>query len=166
MELRASIHTLDSPDECGQMFNFVGDVNDGDASDHTIPVREQREFCCPLPERPNCPWQASIMTILIELRPEEEQALIERARLSGKEPAQYAQQIIREHISRPAPQDHTGESAVPHRAVDDLIDHEFVAACATQDNRHVPTIEQVRETLAKIPGSMAEDILVDREDRF
>jgi hypothetical protein len=38
--------------------------------------------------------------------------------------------------------------------------------CARQDSGDAPTIEEVRELLAKIPGSLAEEIIADREDRF
>jgi hypothetical protein len=49
---------------------------------------------------------------------------------------------------------------------DDLIDHEFIADRARQQGHEVPTIEKVREILAKIPGSLAEEIMTGREDRF
>lgn len=38
------------------------------------------------------------MTINIELKPDEERALLERARLSGRDPAQYVQKLIRDDI--------------------------------------------------------------------
>ena len=40
------------------------------------------------------------MTIHIELTPDEERVLLEQARLSGRDPAQYAHDIIRGHVSR------------------------------------------------------------------
>jgi hypothetical protein len=101
------------------------------------------------------------MTIHVELRPDEEQAFLERARLSGRDPARYAEQIIRAHIGSPS-----RETDPAKATIDDLIDHEFVAACAGPNDGEVPTIEQVREILAKIPGSLADDIIADREDRF
>jgi hypothetical protein len=101
------------------------------------------------------------MTIQIELKAEEERAFLERARQSGRDPAQYAQQIIRDHIGGPP---HDTDRA--RTTVDELIDDELVAACAEPDGEDVPTIEQVREILAKVPGSLAEDIIADREDRF
>jgi hypothetical protein len=41
------------------------------------------------------------MTIHIELKPAQDQAFLERARLSGRDPARYAQQIIRDHLASP-----------------------------------------------------------------
>jgi hypothetical protein len=106
------------------------------------------------------------MTIHIELQPEEERALLERARLSGRDLMQYAQQVIRDHISRALLGTLSEEARDAKPTLDDLIDDEFVAACANQEGLCVPTIEQVRQALAKIPGSLAEEILADREDRF
>jgi predicted DNA-binding antitoxin AbrB/MazE fold protein len=49
-------------------------------------------------------------------------------------------------------------------ASEDLLDSEFVRYCETQADDTI-TIEQVRSALAKIPGSMAEEIIRGREDR-
>ena len=106
------------------------------------------------------------MTIPIELEPDEERALLELARLCGRDPVQYARQIIRDHIGS-LPRETTQEGATPAKpTLEDLIDHEFIADCARQDSGDAPTIEEVRELLAKIPGSLAEEIIADREDRF
>jgi hypothetical protein len=101
------------------------------------------------------------MTIQIELKPDEEQAFLERARLSGRDPALYAQQIIREYIASPP---HETEPARP--PLDHLVDHEFVASCGRGIGGDVPTIDEVREILATVPGSFAEYIIADREGRF
>jgi hypothetical protein len=99
------------------------------------------------------------MTILIELTPAEERVLLEQARLRGQDPVQYAREIIRERIAHAK-----GSEGI----VEDLIDHEFVASCAqeTEGREDVPTIEEVRALLAKVPGSFAQEIIEDREDRF
>jgi hypothetical protein len=105
------------------------------------------------------------MTIHIELKPEEEQELFERARLSGRDPAQYVQKLVRDHIQA-APR-WGGRDAGPVKGIDDLIDDEFVAYCERETERQeIPTIDEVRRMLAKIPGSLAEEIIADREDRF
>jgi hypothetical protein len=105
------------------------------------------------------------MTIQVELKPEEEQALLERARLSGRDPAQYLQELVRDHI-RAAPPEDVREAGCA-KGIDDLIDHEFVAECEREiEGKDVPTIEEVRQMLSKIPGSLAEEIIADREDRF
>ena len=99
------------------------------------------------------------MTVQIELTPDEERLLWERARLTGPDPVQYARRIIQERI---APTN--GSEAI----VDDLIDHEFVAHCAreAEGRKDIPTIEEARSILAKVPGSLAQDIIEAREDRF
>ena len=108
------------------------------------------------------------MTINIELKPDEEQALCERARLSGRDPAQYVQKLIRDDIqSRPRP---SGPDEIPAEeaaALDALIDHEFVADCEREiEGKDIPTIEEVRQRLSRIPGSLAQEIIAEREDRF
>ncbi len=106
------------------------------------------------------------MTIQIDLQPDEERALLDRARLSGQDPVQYARQIIRQCIASPPDESALVRAARAETAVEDLIDDEFVSACAPRQGEPVPTIEEVRAALAKIPGSLAEEIIADREDRF
>jgi len=107
------------------------------------------------------------MTIHIELEPEEEQALLERARSSGRDPAQYLQELVRHHIQAAPREDIGAVGSTEGKGIDDLIDHEFVAECERElEGEDIPTIEEVRRMLAKIPGSLAEEILADREDRF
>ena len=108
------------------------------------------------------------MTIHIELKPEEERALLEQARLSGRDPEQYVQKLIRDHIQAAPEANARGEDIAEATAtLDDLIDHEFVADCAREtQGKDIPTIEEVRRMLSKIPGSLAEEIIAEREDRF
>lgn len=44
----------------------------------------------------------------------------------------------------------------------DLVDRARAEVAAMQ---HVPTIEEVRRALSKIPGSLADDVIAEREDR-
>jgi hypothetical protein len=108
------------------------------------------------------------MTINIELKPDEERALLERARLSGRDPTQYVQKLIRDDIQAPArPSGRDEASAEGAPALDALIDHEFVAECEREiEGKDIPTIEDVRQMLSKIPGSLAQEIIAEREDRF
>jgi hypothetical protein len=108
------------------------------------------------------------MTINIHLEPDEERAILERARLCGRDPAQYVQQLIRDHIQHgPSPGSAgNGASLEAATSLEDLIDHQFVAACARDNELDIPTIEEVRQGLAKIAGSLAQDIIAEREDRF
>jgi len=47
---------------------------------------------------------------------------------------------------------------------DELVDTEFLKDCQALADESV-TLEQVRAALSKIPGSMAEQIIHDRNDR-
>lgn len=94
------------------------------------------------------------MTISIELPPEEEKALLERARMSGRDVASYVRDIIQDHIEQAD-------------AVGEPVDHEAIDQCAREiEGKLVPTLEEVRRALAKIPGSMAEAVIEERGERF
>ncbi|MFI5387050.1 MAG: type II toxin-antitoxin system ParD family antitoxin [Fimbriimonadales bacterium] len=52
-------------------------------------------------------------------------------------------------------------------ALEDLIDYEAIESCAREiEGKDVPSIEEVRRMLSKIPGSMAQAVSEEREDRF
>jgi predicted DNA-binding antitoxin AbrB/MazE fold protein len=38
--------------------------------------------------------------------------------------------------------------------------------CAEQAGEQVPSLEEVRQSLSKIPGSMADVVIVERDERF
>jgi hypothetical protein len=60
---------------------------------------------------------------------------------------------------------HAGTAAQP--VPSDLIDDEFVADCEKEtEGQDIPSIDEVRRRLAKIPGSLSREIIADREDRF
>ena len=100
------------------------------------------------------------MTINIELKPDEERALLERARLSGRDPGQYVQNLIRDHIQA------SPHGSAPDAILDDLIDHEFLAYCETEADDTV-TLEEVLEATSKIKDSMARVVIEEeRVDRF
>jgi len=48
---------------------------------------------------------------------------------------------------------------------DDYLDLEFHRYCEGRADYSI-TLEQVRQELAAIPGSIADDIIADREERF
>lgn len=48
--------------------------------------------------------------------------------------------------------------------LDLLLDHEYHAECES-DTSPVPTLEEVRAILAKIPGSLSADIIAERDER-
>ncbi len=47
-------------------------------------------------------------------------------------------------------------------AEENLLDHEFLSYCETQADDSV-SLEDVRQAMAKIPGSLAADIRVERD---
>jgi len=73
---------------------------------------------------------------------------------------QYVHEIIRNHIGQE--DDAQGTEA----ALEDLIDHEFIAYCALEADDEV-TLEEVLEATSKIKDSMARVIIEEeRADRF
>jgi hypothetical protein len=94
------------------------------------------------------------MTLKIELGPEEEQAFREQARRNGRDPEQYAQQIIRDYIG------------AARAALEDLIDREFAAYCEREGDESV-TRDEVFEVASPIEDSMARVIVEEeRAERF
>lgn len=103
------------------------------------------------------------MTIHIELGPDEERALSLRARGSGRDLTQYVHQILQDHL-RATVQDERAAATPP--TPEDLIDHEAIASCARAiEGQAVPSLDEVRRMLATIPGSMAQAVSQEREDR-
>ena len=97
------------------------------------------------------------MTINIELPPEEEEVLLERARVSGRDLASYIKEIIQDHIEH-------GDAIA---GLDDLVDHEAIAYCAREiEGKDVPSLEEIRRALTKIQGSMAQAVIEERDERF
>jgi hypothetical protein len=81
------------------------------------------------------------MTITIELQPEEERALLERARMSGNDLAGYIHQLLQGHLRTPKPE---GDELEPGNGAtsDDLIDWEAIASCARAvQGQDVPPIQ-------------------------
>jgi len=99
----------------------------------------------------------------IELGPDEERALSQRARGSGRDLTEYVHQILQEHL-RATSQDERAAATPP--TLDDLIDYEAIASCARAiEGKAVPSLDEVRRMLATIPGSMAQAVIEEREDR-
>jgi predicted DNA-binding antitoxin AbrB/MazE fold protein len=48
-------------------------------------------------------------------------------------------------------------------ALENLVDHDFLAYCDTQADDTV-SLETLRQALAKIPGSLADDIRAERDE--
>ena len=107
------------------------------------------------------------MLINIELRPEEELALLERARTSGRDLASYVHQILHEHIHTPDPDIGRDEAAAEAWFTEeDLVDHEAIASCTEEADDSI-TLEQVRAGTSTIKDSMARVVIEEeRAERF
>lgn len=51
----------------------------------------------------------------------------------------------------------------PHHADEAVVDEEFIAYCESQSDTTV-SLEAVRQALAKIPGSLVDDIRAERDE--
>ncbi|MEO2090467.1 MAG: hypothetical protein ABGY75_13360 [Gemmataceae bacterium] len=81
--------------------------------------------------------------------------------------------VHRQLAEKAAEQNTTVDELVARLLTDDLsprpnadrwVDAEYHAECAA-DTTPVPTLAEVRAILAKLPGSLAADVIADREDR-
>lgn len=53
------------------------------------------------------------------------------------------------------------------KSIDHLIDHEFVAWCERElEGVEEPTLEEVLEATSSIPGSMSDEVIRQREERY
>lgn len=95
------------------------------------------------------------MAINIELRPDEERALSERARGSGRDVTEYVHQVLQDHIRATGQGECVaGTPSVP----DDLIDYDAIAYCERDADDSI-TLEEVRAATAKIQDSMARVVI-------
>jgi len=63
-------------------------------------------------------------------------------------------------------EDQPGPGSEEKARAEDLIDYEAIRYCARElEGKEVPSIEEVRRFLAKIPGSMAQAVIEERENR-
>src|SRR5262249_6893850 len=86
---------------------------------------------------------------------------------SGEFPSEEA--VLQEAVRRFRQDDRSGcrAGAAEKSTAEELIDWEAIESCAREvEGKDVPSIEEVRQMLAKIPGSMAQAVIEGREDRF
>ncbi len=81
---------------------------------------------------------------------------------SGDFPSEEA--VLREAVRRCRQEDQPGPGCEEKAMAEDLIDYEAVRYCARElEGKDVPSIEEVRLFLAKVPGSMAQAVIEERE---
>jgi len=86
---------------------------------------------------------------------------------SGEFPSEEA--VLQEAVRRFCQEDQNGCRAddAEKATLEDLIEYEAIESCARQvEGKDVPSIEEVRRMLSKIPGSMVQAVIEEREDRF
>ncbi len=111
-----------------------------------------------------CHQARETMAINIELRPDEERALAERARGSGRDVTEYVHQVLQDHI-RATGQDECAAGIPP--GTEEFVDYEAIASCARAvEGKAVPSLDEVRRMHAAIPGSMAQAVIEEREERY
>jgi hypothetical protein len=101
------------------------------------------------------------MTIHIELAPDEERALLEQARVSGRDLAGYIHQVLRDHLRippRPTGRDRSTNGAPP--TLGDLIDDDAITSCEREADDGV-SLEEVRAATSTIKDSMARVVIED-----
>jgi len=77
--------------------------------------------------------------------------------------------VLQEAVRRFHEEEQNGDRAskAEKSTSEGLIDWEAIESCARQvEGKDVPSIEEVRQMLSKIQGSMSQAVIEDREDRF
>ena len=83
---------------------------------------------------------------------------------SGDFPSEEA--VLQEAVRRFQQDDQPGPGSDEKAMAEDLIDYEAIKYCARElEGKDVPSIDEVRRFLAKIPGSMAQAVIEERETR-
>jgi len=83
---------------------------------------------------------------------------------SGDFPSEEA--VLQEAVRRFQQDDQPGPGSDEKAVAEDLIDYEAIKYCARElEGKDVPSIDEVRRFLAKIPGSMAQAVIEEREAR-
>lgn len=100
------------------------------------------------------------MTILVELPPDEERALLEQARLSGHDPAGHVRRILQDHLGSERSEHRDRSSAALAVTLEDLIDHEAIASCMAEADDRI-SLTELRAGSATIPGSIARAVIED-----
>ena len=87
--------------------------------------------------------------------------LVRAATARGTTPAEW----IQEHLPKRCEIEDGNEDAYQRTTkFDHLLDSDFLANCAKEADPSI-TLESVRQALSKIPGSMTDDFIAEREER-
>lgn len=97
------------------------------------------------------------MSATITIPADLEQQVLGKALASGQPLEEFVLNTLRKAV--------TTASATNGLIDDSWLDIEYMTACAREADSSV-TLESVRRILAKLPGSLADDISAERDERF
>jgi hypothetical protein len=98
------------------------------------------------------------MSATITIPADLQQQILLRATANGQRLEEFALNALREAVKTPLPLAPNGVSD------DSWLDVEYMNACAREADPSV-ALEAVRQILAKLPGSLAADIIAERSER-
>ncbi|MBS1812137.1 MAG: hypothetical protein JST84_28495 [Acidobacteria bacterium] len=96
------------------------------------------------------------MSTTITIPADLEQQLVGQAKANGQPWEEFALNALRQALEA---------SPVNNGTDDSWLDVEYMNACGKEADPSV-TLESVRQILAKLPGSLADDIIAERDERF
>jgi hypothetical protein len=100
------------------------------------------------------------MSATITIPADLEQQMQGKAKASGQQLEEFALDALRKAVETPSP------ALSPNGAEDDSwLDVEYMTACGKEADPSI-TLESVRQALAKISGSLADDVIAERDERF
>lgn len=100
------------------------------------------------------------MSATITIPADLEQQMLGKAIASGQKLEEFALEALKKAVdapSHPLPANGEGDAS--------WLDVEYMAECGKEAD-HTISLESVRRILAKVPGSLADDIIAERDERF
>jgi hypothetical protein len=98
-------------------------------------------------------------SVTITIPADLEQQILGRATANGQKLEEFALNALRQAVETPFFSPSNGPED------DSWLDVEYMAACGKEADPTI-TLESVRRILAKLPGSLADDIIAERDERF
>jgi hypothetical protein len=97
------------------------------------------------------------MSATITIPADLEQQMLGKAMASGQKLEEFALEALKKAVDAPLPANGEGDAS--------WLDVEYMAECGKEAD-HSISLESVRRILAKVPGSLADDIIAERDERF
>ncbi len=96
------------------------------------------------------------MSTTITIPSELEQQVLSKAQSGGQQFEEFALNALRQAVAKPVANGTDDEA---------WLDVEYMNSCSKEADASV-TLESVRQILAKLPNSLADDVIAEREERF